>query len=303
MEWVAIDFETANNGRNSPCALGIAIIKKGKLVKQDYWLIRPPDLFFDPYNVMIHGITEKDVVDKPQFDELWQEIKPIFAGNTLIAHQASFDLSVLRHTLDEYDIPYPELTYFCTRIFSKKLWPELISHSLGIVAQHLNINFQHHQAEEDARACAVISLRCCDHADVNTLEDLATKLETPAGQLFEGGYKPARIRKKANFKLSEISPDSDQFDSDNPFYDKRVAFTGTLRSMTRREAMQKVANQGGHPAKDVSRFTNFLIVGDQDFSKLKAGKKSSKMRKAEAVLSEGADIEILPEDEFLRMLN
>ena len=89
------------------------------------WLIRPRELYFNYYNTYIHGITAEDVKDKPQFNELWNDFKLFFEGKTVIAHNASFDMGVLRRLLDEYGIPYPELHYFCTRVLAKKVWPTL----------------------------------------------------------------------------------------------------------------------------------------------------------------------------------
>ena len=71
MSWVAIDFETANETRGSACALGVAIVEAGQVIDRASWLIRPPTLDFNPYNVMIHGITAADVAAEPAFDSLW----------------------------------------------------------------------------------------------------------------------------------------------------------------------------------------------------------------------------------------
>lgn len=71
MKCVAIDFETANAKRSSVCAVGIALVEGKEIVQRSSWLVRPPELDFDPYNIYIHGITEDDVRDKPEFNQLW----------------------------------------------------------------------------------------------------------------------------------------------------------------------------------------------------------------------------------------
>ena len=81
--------------------MGIAFIEGQKITTRASWLIRPPDLYFDPYNTYIHGITEEDVADRPEFNKLWDEFRKYFEGRLLVAHNASFDISVLRHVLDE----------------------------------------------------------------------------------------------------------------------------------------------------------------------------------------------------------
>jgi len=183
MNWVAIDFETANAKYSSACALGIAIVEHGRIIKRASWLIRPRELYFNYYNTYIHGITKEDVKDKPQFNELWGEFKPFLEGKTVIAHNASFDMGVLRHLLDESGIPYPEVHYFCTRVLAKKVWPTLNSYRLNMISAHFGISLKHHDAEEDAVACAEISLRCCDEMGVSRLEDLAMKFGITKGFL------------------------------------------------------------------------------------------------------------------------
>lgn len=79
-------------------------------------------------------------------------------------------------------------------------------------------------------------------------------------------------------------------------------FTGTLTSMTRREAMQHFVNIGGICTNGITLQTNFLVVGVQDYSRLKDGKKSSKIKRAEELALNGSEIEIITEDDFLQLL-
>jgi len=208
MEWVAIDFETANEKYSSACSLGIAMVEDGKIVKRASWLIRPRELYFNYYNTYIHGITKEDVKDKPQFNELWNEFRPFLEGKTVIAHNAGFDIGVLRQLLDESGIPYPELYYFCTRVFAKKVWPTLNSYRLNMISAHFGISLKHHDAEEDAVACAEISLRCCDEMGVSRLEDLAMKLGITRGRLAaDNSNRPPKrklsnLRKRRNYRKS-----------------------------------------------------------------------------------------------------
>lgn len=311
MDFVAIDFETANASRASTCAIGLVVVQNGTIVEKFQRLIRPYELFdeygfscFDPFNVMIHGITEEDVINEPEFSELWPSIEHHFKEQMIVAHSASFDISVLRYVCDQYEMPYPEFHYSCTRVISKKLWSNLPSHSLDIVADHLGINFTHHNPEDDAIACSQIAIRACKEVGANSLSELAEKLEFVNGQLFPGGYRPARLHSSSYYeiKLDEIVPSTDEFDPAHEFYAKTVVFTGPLHSMTRKEAMQKVVDVGGKCSKSVGRSVNFLVTGQQDFRRLTDGKTSSKMRKVTELISQGYDIEIIPESEFVRML-
>lgn len=99
MNLISIDFETANKYRNSPCAIGLVVANEHGITDEFYSLINPL-MDFDPYNVYVHGITERDVEDAPTFDELWPKISDYISNSLVVAHNASFDMSVLRYTLD-----------------------------------------------------------------------------------------------------------------------------------------------------------------------------------------------------------
>lgn len=201
MNFTAIDFETANEKRASACAIGITLVKNGKIAEQAYHLIRPPELYFNPINISIHGITRNDVDDKPTFSELWPSIKQYFENRLVIAHNASFDMSVLRSTLDNYAIPYPELSYGCTLIMSRKHWPDQRGYSLNVIADLLNIEFQHHHAMEDSLVCAQIALNILNSNMANSLKELSAMLGFSYGSLFNGGYKPARQSTRARGRI------------------------------------------------------------------------------------------------------
>lgn len=125
MNFTTIDFETANSERDSPCEIGLTFVKNSQIVETKSWLIKPRYSEFDYFNILIHGIRPEHVIDKPEFNELWEELKPLIEDQFIIAHNASFDISVLRRTLQTYQLPFPTLNYSCSYIFSKSLWPVL----------------------------------------------------------------------------------------------------------------------------------------------------------------------------------
>jgi DNA polymerase-3 subunit epsilon len=299
MSWVAIDFETANETRGSACALGVAIVEDSQVVEQRSWLIRPPILDFNPYNIMIHGITAADVAAAPTFDSLWPRIWALLKGRPIIAHNASFDVSVLRHSLDAYGLPWPELQYVCTRVLAKKVWTDLISYSLPVVANRCGIKFLHHDPQEDAVASAEVALRCCEALSATAPTEAAEVARLRVGLLSPEGYRPCRA---IALRPSQLSPQTDSFDQDHPFFGAMVVFTGTLASMVRRDAMQRVLDLGGQCPATLTRGANFLVVGDQDFRKFTDGISSSKMKAAQRYRAAGGDIELISEDDFLRML-
>jgi DNA polymerase-3 subunit epsilon len=187
VRFTAIDFETANSARASACSVGLIMVEDGRIVDKAYHLIRPEPLYFEPMNVSIHGITARDVVQAPYFRDIWPTMMEQFNG-PLVAHNAGFDMSVIRHELDAECIPYPETDYFCTLVISRITWPQYPAHNLDRVAQHLGIDFNHHDALEDARACALIAIEACKIHGVETLADLKEACGLRIGSLHHGGY-------------------------------------------------------------------------------------------------------------------
>lgn len=196
MNIVAIDFETANSTRSSACSIGIVEYQNGEMVDEYYSLIKPKKNIFNSYNTFIHGITEDDVKDSPEFDELWMDIHRKLENNLVIAHNASFDMSVLRSVLDEYNIQYPTFSYNCSVNIAKKTWPGLPSYKLDVISNYLGIRLTHHHALEDAHAAAKVYLNAYKYVYATSNEDFLKKLSIEEGQIYQGGYRPARINQR-----------------------------------------------------------------------------------------------------------
>ena len=99
MNFVSMDFETANHQPYSACSLALVMVKNSQIVGEFYTLIQPETPFFWR-NVQIHGIHQEDVRNAPKFPEVWQTIQPYFQKNRLVvAHNTAFDTKVLALSL------------------------------------------------------------------------------------------------------------------------------------------------------------------------------------------------------------
>jgi DNA polymerase-3 subunit epsilon len=112
----------------------------------------------------------------------------------MIAHNAAFDFSVWRACLDIYGVSYPELSYLCSVKMAKHVWPQLISHKLNVLAQHLGLSFAHHNAAEDAVICARASLAIARSVGAQHVRDIPERIGMKVGRLFSGGYVPCTLR-------------------------------------------------------------------------------------------------------------
>jgi DNA polymerase-3 subunit epsilon len=173
MKFVAIDFETAKYSRESACSIGLVKYQDGKEVDSYYSLIRPPVLYIRPDFTDIHGLTVDDVKDAPTFPEIWAgSILPFIGESILAAHNAEFDMSVLRAVFKWYGIPKPELRNLCTLTLARHTWPELESHALTALGKHFGIIYNAHNALDDARTCGnLVFLAAKKYGNVS-IEDL-----------------------------------------------------------------------------------------------------------------------------------
>lgn len=154
--YTAVDVETANRHADSLCAIGLVRREFGVTVYEKHFLVNP-DTYFDPGNIAIHGIDESMVRNAPLFHEIWEELLPAFTGGLIAAHNASFDLGVIRAMLARAGITMPETRYVCTLRLARRHieWERFSGHRLNVLCAGLGIALNHHHdALCDARACA-----------------------------------------------------------------------------------------------------------------------------------------------------
>lgn len=176
MTITSIDFETANQSRVSICAAGMAIFVNGELAESRYWLVRPPKGhgWFQENHIKCHGLTWFDVQDAPEFAAIAPEfLAQLACSDLVIAHYASFDIGVLRATLNHFGFPCPEFDYACTCRMAKRIWPDLPNHKLNTLAAHIGHDFQHHHALSDAEAAGRVLLAMMDHKNAMTAAELS----------------------------------------------------------------------------------------------------------------------------------
>ncbi len=157
MKFLALDFETADYGPDSACALGLVRVEEGRVVRKESFLIKPPRASF--YFTWVHGITWEDVRNEPTFAERWPLIEEMARGvSFFVAHNASFDRGVLNACCARYGIAVPDIPFQCTVKLSRRLW-NIRPTNLPSVCRHFAIPLNHHDALSDTEACAEIMIR------------------------------------------------------------------------------------------------------------------------------------------------
>ena len=184
--WVAIDFETATREPTSACAVGIAIVRGGRVTDRMSWLVQPPFNEYEFWNTRIHGISAEDTALAPDFREIWFELQPILAEGPLLAHNAAFDMRVLRALIHSLELPAPAIRYACTVSLARKAFPNLPSHRLDAVCDHCGIGLVHHDAASDAEACATVALECASAVGAGSVSEAVELLGVPVRRLRSG---------------------------------------------------------------------------------------------------------------------
>lgn len=216
LDFVAIDFETANSRADSACQFAAVVFEQGKIVHEASWLIKPPRMYFSPQNIAVHGILPEQVANQPNFAQVWEQCKPLLDGRILVAHNARFDLGVLTSTLATYDIAIPRIDFSCTRLISQRCWPGHISYGLAALAERFEIRFQHHDALEDSRTCGDIAIRAAEQLEARSFDDLEKKLFITRGVVSLGQISSPKTikRSRSAWPLSKQAlnnpPDSNQ---------------------------------------------------------------------------------------------
>ncbi|MEN9965214.1 MAG: hypothetical protein RJA60_211, partial [Actinomycetota bacterium] len=101
-----------------------------------------------------------------------------FVGDDpLVAHNAPFDMGVLRKSAELIEWPLPQLNYTCSLAISRKTY-NIESYRLNAVAYAIgHEEFNHHDALADSDACARIIIHAADRHGAENMDELlaATK--------------------------------------------------------------------------------------------------------------------------------
>jgi len=156
--YIVFDVETPNRYNNRMSAIGISIVENGS-IRKSFFSYVDPEQPFDWFNTQLTGIDANTVADAPTFPELWKRIEPILSSGVLVAHNASFDMGVLKKCLKAYNIQWrSEIPYCCTVQIGRRLLPK-VSHKLNALCDYYGICLDHHQADSDSSAAARILIR------------------------------------------------------------------------------------------------------------------------------------------------
>ena len=261
----------------------------GKPIEQFQTLVQPPQrddgAYVDEFIEELTGITNEMLASAPSVQEAIVAFSEFLGDSLIVGYNVNFDVNFL---YDQYlrwlEKPLSNDFIDVMRI-AKKIYPEMPHHRLkDMLAVYNLVNAKEHRTISDCEA----TQRCYE------------KLHEDAIQKYgdEDSFIAAFAKKRRRMTNPKIHGDEAKNNPDCPLYQKHCVITGKLERFTRADALQLIADLGGIIENGVTKKTDYLILGNNDYcSSIKDGK-SSKHKKAEAYILKGQDIEIIPEAVF-----
>lgn len=286
MDFISFDFETASG--KHPCSLGLAKFIDGKLVDKRYYLINPDIESWNVVAMRIHGIKPSDVINAPKFIDIQEDIFEFIGSEVLVAHNCSFDYSVLEFATSN-TLAEKGNKFYCTLNYSKSSL-DLDSYKLNRIISELKLsNFKHHNALDDAIACG----------------ELFNYLINKSPSLLENSRytKTVSNHGSRNFYVNGVTifDFEDIIDLDHEekqsllnrkssvLKDFKIIASGTFKNFSRSEINELIINNGARKVTSISSKTDYVIAG-QNMG-------PTKFKKADDL-----DVKIISEQEFLEML-
>ena len=264
--------------------IGILRVRNNEIVDRYDQLIKP-NFDIDDFITALTGITNDMLEGMPSIDSVKTDVLSFIGDDIILGHNTSFDMRFLNEGFKT------QLSnqYMDTMQFARKLYPELKHYSLSDLTDYLGLHNNEHRALADCIA-------------TKELYDAVKTRMVEKNLVIEDLWPASGSHGGKGIDIKAIKPDEVVVDKDGFFYNRHVVFTGKLEKMLRKDAMQIVVNLGGVLDNSVTKQTNYLILGDNDYNAILKGEKSSKHKKAEKLKLEGQDIEIIDERTFYDLL-
>lgn len=291
-DYVVFDIETTGLDSKYDEIIEISGVKvrDDKIVDSFSSLVKPINPI-SSFITELTGISNEMVASSPGIEEVLPKFMEFIEDDILIGHNVNFDINFVYDTLEGINYPKKLSNNFIdTMRLGRYLLKNLTHHRLMDLAGYYNISYEGaHRSLTDSKITYEVYLK------------LKSQIISEFGNKEE--FMRHNTSNNYGVRANQVTPTTDIFDEAHPLYHQYVAITGVLANMTRKEAMQSIVNAGGFVEDTVTSRTNYLILGNNDYNYILKGKKSSKLKKAEAMKLEGFPIEIISENVFYEMLN
>lgn len=312
--YTVIDIETTGLDPNFDSIIEIAAIKvvNNSIESTFSSLVKPPVIeydeeyddcdflsdddghkyyYVDDYISKLTHITNEMLDTAPEVKDVLDNFVNFISDDILVGHNVNFDINFLYDNLLDYCDYKLTNDFIDTLRLCRRLHKELTHHRLSDMVEFYKI---------DTSSVAHRALSDCE-----TTNKLFERLHDSMLEQFESldNFKLSLKRKRKTLDVNSITTSNENFNTLHPLYRKVCCFTGKLENLQRKDAMQLVVDLGGIVANSVTKKTNYLILGNNDYCPTIKDGKSSKQKKAEKLKLSGQDIDIISENTFYEMLN
>lgn len=296
--FVVIDIETTGRSYATSEIIEVAAIKvfNNKIIEKFSSFVKPKRKI--PTNIVeLTGITNEMIENAPDIDTILPEYLDFIGSDIIMGYSVGFDINFLNiYMQTPIKNNYINLLRFANKIISKN---DVENHKLSTIAAYYSIDAAgNHRSLKDCEITYECYLRLCEDIDkkYNSRDEFINSFTEWNTEVQKKTFRREYI------KISDLVPNTKQIDQNNSFFGKKCVFTGDLKAMSRKEAMQLVCDLGGECQNGVTKKTNYVIVGNFDGISNVSGAKSSKLIKAEEYIASGQDIKIISEKDFLEMI-
>lgn len=296
VDYCIVDLETTGLSPdwNDIIEIGAIRYSGGREVDRFQSLVQPPPYddgtFVDEFITDLTGITNEMLATAPVTADALRAFDAFLGDALIVGYNVNFDVNFLYDNYERHlEKPFPN-NFVDVMRFARKLHPELPHHRLRDMAAFYEIiPEREHRSLADCESTVI----CYERLRAEALQQFGSE------EAFTLAFKK---HKGSSVRASDIEGDAALADPDSPFYQKRIVITGKLERFTRAEAMKLIADIGGVNEDTVTKKTNFLILGNNDYCSTIRDGKSSKHKKAEGYKLKGQEIEIIPEAVFYDMI-
>lgn len=293
-EFCVVDLETTglDPSFDEIIEVGILKVRDNEVVDTYSSLIQPKlyryfdedgneiEYYIDDFIVELTGITNEMLKDAPVLKDVYKDIEDFIGDGIIVGHNINFDINFLYDFARENGFKEVNNDYWDLMKLSRRILKDLEHHRLKDLASYFNYDYKPHRSIEDCKTTLEIMKLLKKYADDNNIDYLTLK---------------------HSYNLKDIECTTNEIDVNNYFYGKNICFTGTLERFARKDAAQICVNLGAICQNGVNKKTDILVLGNFDYNAT-VKDKSSKLKKAEKLILEGQDLEIMNENLFIETI-
>ncbi len=246
----------------------------------------------DDFISSLTGITNEMLLSAPSAKDVIPAFIDFCGDKVIVGQKVAFDISFICATANRLGLSFTN-DYIDTLRIARKVFRDKNHHRLIDIAEYCGVDYpEQHRTEADS----IVTYKCFEIMRGMILNESSVDDFKQLFRKYANKVSLTEVLKSMTANVNEI-------DDTNPFFKKTVVFTGALSTMERKDACQIVLNLGGIPEDNLTKKTNYLIIGDSGFGSTVKSGKSSKMLKAEKYIEKGIDISVLSEQDFFSTVN